>query len=178
MLIVTHEMRFAKDVSSRVFFMDEGIIYEDGTPEQIFENPQKEKTKKFIFRIRSWEWMIESPTFDFFEMNASLTAFCQRQYFGEKAIQAVQLVLEEVLMGKIIPAIKDSKQDEKWKLQINISGGEEGRNIKIRFDFNECLSYIKDIKEKALDEVSKKIIDKYSSYQESDEGNIVEYMIK
>ena len=40
MLIVTHGMRFAKEVSTRIFFMDQGIIYEDGTPEQIFENPQ------------------------------------------------------------------------------------------------------------------------------------------
>ena len=39
MLIVTHEMRFARDVSTRIFFMNEGIIYEDGTPEQIFEHP-------------------------------------------------------------------------------------------------------------------------------------------
>ena len=43
MMIVTHEMNFAKNVSNRVFYMDEKGIYEDGTPQQIFENPQKEK---------------------------------------------------------------------------------------------------------------------------------------
>src|SRR5205814_1772214 len=48
MAIVTHEMEFARDVSSRVFYMDEGLIYEEGTPEQIFERPQKAKTKAFI----------------------------------------------------------------------------------------------------------------------------------
>ncbi|MBR5835157.1 MAG: hypothetical protein IKY66_03240 [Bacteroidales bacterium] len=53
MLIVTHGMRFAKEVSTRIFFMDQGIIYEDGTPEQIFDNPQKPNTIAFIKRIRS-----------------------------------------------------------------------------------------------------------------------------
>ena len=45
MLIVTHEMRFARDVSSRIFFMNEGVIYEDGTPQQIFEHPRRSATK-------------------------------------------------------------------------------------------------------------------------------------
>ena len=48
MAIVTHEMDFARDVSNRVFYMDEGTIYEAGTPQQIFERPQKEKTRAFI----------------------------------------------------------------------------------------------------------------------------------
>ena len=43
MVIVTHEMEIARSISSRVFYMDEGIIYEEGTPQQIFENPQREK---------------------------------------------------------------------------------------------------------------------------------------
>lgn len=51
MLVVTHEMSFARDVSSRVFYMDEGVIYEDGTPEQIFKHPKRPKTKAFIKQI-------------------------------------------------------------------------------------------------------------------------------
>ena len=46
MMIVTHEMNFARSISNRVFYMDEGGIYEDGAPEQIFENPQREKTRR------------------------------------------------------------------------------------------------------------------------------------
>jgi len=42
MMIVTHEMSFAREIANRVFYMDEGGIYEDGTPEQIFDHPQKE----------------------------------------------------------------------------------------------------------------------------------------
>jgi len=51
MIIVTHEMEFARDVSDRVIFMDKGIIAEEGRPKQIFENPQEERTKEFLKRF-------------------------------------------------------------------------------------------------------------------------------
>lgn len=50
MLIVTHEMGFAKEVSDRVVFMDEGVILEEGSPEQIFNNPVQERTREFLKR--------------------------------------------------------------------------------------------------------------------------------
>ncbi|MCH1624114.1 amino acid ABC transporter ATP-binding protein [Ferdinandcohnia quinoae] len=50
MLIVTHEMEFAKDVSDRVVFMDQGIIAEEGTPEQIFNHPKEVRTREFLRR--------------------------------------------------------------------------------------------------------------------------------
>ena len=51
MIIVTHEMEFARDVSDRVIFMDQGVIAEQGSPEQIFENPKEERTKEFLKRF-------------------------------------------------------------------------------------------------------------------------------
>ena len=51
MLVVTHEMAFARDVSNRVVYMKEGIICEEGTPQQIFENPQRQETKEFLSRF-------------------------------------------------------------------------------------------------------------------------------
>ena len=51
MAVVTHEMGFAKEVSDRVVFMDKGVIAEEGTPEQIFENPQVDRTKEFLGRV-------------------------------------------------------------------------------------------------------------------------------
>ena len=52
MLVVTHEMAFARDVSSRVVFMNDGVICEEGTPQEIFENPQKQPTRDFLARFR------------------------------------------------------------------------------------------------------------------------------
>lgn len=51
MVIVTHEMGFARKISNRVFFMDEGVIVEQGSPEQIFDNPQKERTRAFLSKV-------------------------------------------------------------------------------------------------------------------------------
>ena len=53
LIVVTHEMGFAKDVSTRVIFMDDGRIIEEGTPKEIFENPKSEKTRKFLKRYLS-----------------------------------------------------------------------------------------------------------------------------
>ena len=51
MLVVTHEMGFAKEVADRVIFMDSGVIAEEGSPEQIFNNPLQERTREFLKRI-------------------------------------------------------------------------------------------------------------------------------
>ncbi len=51
MVVVTHEMGFAKEVADRVIFMDSGRIMEEGTPEQIFQNPQNERTKEFLRKV-------------------------------------------------------------------------------------------------------------------------------
>lgn len=52
MIVVTHEMDFARDVSTRVLFMDSGVILEDKTPEELFEHPEHERTKEFLKRYR------------------------------------------------------------------------------------------------------------------------------
>ena len=53
MLVVTHEMAFARDVSTRVVYMNQGVICEEGTPEEVFGNPQKQETKDFLSRFRN-----------------------------------------------------------------------------------------------------------------------------
>ena len=53
MLVVTHEMAFARDVSSRVVYMNQGVICEDGSPEELFGNPQKQETRDFLSRFRN-----------------------------------------------------------------------------------------------------------------------------
>ncbi len=51
MLIATHEMSFARDIANRVCFLDEGVLLEQGTPEQIFTRPQEPRTRQFLDRI-------------------------------------------------------------------------------------------------------------------------------
>lgn len=51
MVVVTHEMNFARDVSDKVVFMADGVIVESGTPQEIFDNQQHERTKNFLSRV-------------------------------------------------------------------------------------------------------------------------------
>lgn len=53
MIVVTHEMAFARDVSTRTIFMDDGYIAEEGTPDQIFNHPQNKRTQDFLSRFRN-----------------------------------------------------------------------------------------------------------------------------
>jgi polar amino acid transport system ATP-binding protein len=98
MAIVTHEMEFARDVSTRVLYMDEGLVYEEGSPQQIFDDPQRPKTKAFIHRIRSYHHRITSPDFDFYAMLAEIEAFGEKQILPKEARQHLHSVVEELLI--------------------------------------------------------------------------------
>ncbi len=97
MAIVTHEMDFARDVSNRVFYMDEGIIYEQGPPQQIFENPQKEKTRMFINRVRSFSYHIGNANYDLYAMNGKIEAFCEKHVLAKTRRNKALLLVEELL---------------------------------------------------------------------------------
>lgn len=103
MAIVTHEMDFAKSVSTRVFYMDEGIIYEQGTPQQIFENPQREKTRAFIQRIRTMKEKISSSEFDLFKLNATIENFCGKYTIDKRTVSSILLAAEEMIMNILLP---------------------------------------------------------------------------
>jgi len=98
MAIVTHEMAFARDVSNRVFYMDEGRIYEQGSPQEIFEQPKLEKTRAFVNRIRSLTRRIDTPGYDLYSLNAEIEAFCARQ------------ILPQSLRDRLLPLVEESLQ--------------------------------------------------------------------
>jgi ABC-type methionine transport system ATPase subunit len=95
MLIVTHEMRFARDVSTRIFFMNEGVIYEDGTPEQIFEHPVHSATKAFVNRIQKIVFEIDSDDFDYLQIHTGINQFCLKYNLsvGEHAYALIKEML-------------------------------------------------------------------------------------
>ncbi len=98
MVIVTHEMEFARTISSRVFYMDEGVIYEEGPPEKIFADPQRPATRAFIHRIRSMRCHIASRDFDLYAMNGEIEAFCEKHLLPAAVTGYVVQAAEEALI--------------------------------------------------------------------------------
>lgn len=100
MLIVTHEMKFARDVSTRIFFMNEGIIYEDGTPEQIFSAPRRSAVKAFVQRIRRCVFQIEGADFDVPGMYGEMDRFLIKYNIAalsSKVREICEIMLEGIM---------------------------------------------------------------------------------
>lgn len=131
MLLVTHEMRLARHVSDRVFFMTDGEIYEDGSPEQIFEHPLREGTRNFIFRIRSWTCILSPSSRDFHGMTGSLEKFCKDQFLGRRQAMNCQLAVEELVVSFLLPAVESAGQGA---FHMTLFAGEEGAERKLMID--------------------------------------------
>ena len=106
MMIVTHEMNFARAIASRVFYMDQGGIYEEGTPEQIFGHPEKELTRRFIKRLRVLEFSIESRNFDFPGAGAEIDRWCLQNDIPPKEKNRIRLVIEELVQQILLPRME------------------------------------------------------------------------
>ena len=105
MMIVTHEMNFARSISNRVFFMDEGEIYEDGTPEDIFEHPKGELTRRFIRRLRVLELRIDSRDYDFIAAGAEIDRYCLQNDIAPKEKYRLRLAIEELVQQILLPRL-------------------------------------------------------------------------
>ena len=105
MMIVTHEMQFAKDVSSRVFYVDQGRILETGSPEQVFGLPQNERTRRFIHELNQIEEKFHSREFDFIGVNARLEEFGKKHGASKTTVKNMQVVFEELAVLTVMPQL-------------------------------------------------------------------------
>jgi polar amino acid transport system ATP-binding protein len=133
MAIVTHEMDFARDVSNRVFYMDEGLIYEEGSPKAIFENPQKEKTRAFIHRLRILKEEITSQDFDLYKLNADIEAFCTKHTIDKSTVRNILLISEEIVVQMLLPI-----KDENSTIGLTLEYAEKKGGFQIIFDYNSA----------------------------------------
>lgn len=102
MMIVTHEMEFARNVSNRVFYMDEGRIYEEGTPEDIFINPKREKTKAFVGRLKNlhMETLVKNHKLDL--AVGKIETFALKSRIAGRLAYRLHLLYEELVQGNLI----------------------------------------------------------------------------
>ena len=120
MIIVTHEMKFAREICNRVFYMDEGGVYEDGPPEQIFDNPQKERTRQFIRHLKVLEYPITSKNFDFIGFNTQIEEFGRKHRISQRTIYNIQAYIEEMCVQIVLPKLRDS-----FEMLVTIEYSEE-----------------------------------------------------
>ncbi len=106
MMIVTHEMSFARAICNRVFYMDQGGIYEDGTPEQIFEHPQKELTRRFIRKLKVLELVIDRPDYDFLGLGTEIDRYCMQNVIPPRTKYRIRLAIEELVQQMLRPVLR------------------------------------------------------------------------
>ena len=106
MVVVTHEMRFAREVSDRVFYMDEGVIYEQGTPGEVFENPRRERTRRFVDRLQVLDIAIDRPEFDFAGAIAQIEAYAQRHMLSAPVRRRMTVIFEELGISILLRRFK------------------------------------------------------------------------
>ncbi len=130
MMIVTHEMKFARDVSTRIFYMDQGIIYEDGTPEQIFDNPKQALTRAFVKRLKVLTFNITSPSYDFIAMSEALQRFGEKHMLPANRTEALRRAFEEICATNIIP----NSQDD-YELTVSTEYEEDTGELVMHFEW-------------------------------------------
>lgn len=118
MMIVTHEMNFARNVSNRVFYMDEGILYEEGSPADVFDHPKKLKTQNFIFKIDSYEYVFNKKDFDLYLMISGLMKYMAKKNLDIHKVNMINLLIEEITINEIFPNLS-SDNDIKMVIRIN-----------------------------------------------------------
>ena len=105
MMIVTHDMNFVRQISTRVLYLDEGGVYEDGTPEQIFDHPQREKTLAFTKQLKTIRLIIDSPHYDFAGMTARIDEYCRARRLSIAVSNRVLSLFEELCNEILIPVL-------------------------------------------------------------------------
>lgn len=173
MMIVTHEMSFARAISNRIFFLDEGGIYDDGTPEEIFDNPQKEKTRRFVRRLKVIEIDIDSKTYDYLGTQTLIEDYCVRNQVPYSLAKHIHLAFEEAVHQCIVSTM------DKPRVHLSIEYSQEKENAAFVLDYGgQPFDVFKDGDEISVSILKKIVSDEKYSWDDSKEyGNNLEFVL-
>ena len=130
MIIVTHEMNFAREVADRVLFLADGVIYEQGTPAEIFDAPKREKTISFIHKIRYFTYEIRERRFDLMQMQGGIQNFGEKYGMVPKHIFRLRLCCEE-LVYELLANCYPGREDVDLNLSVSHAGLDDTTQIDI-----------------------------------------------
>lgn len=128
MIVVTHEMSFAREVGTRILYFDEHGIYEQGTPGDIFDHPQKPKTEAFIHKMKFFSQKIGQREFDLMQLQGGIWSFAIKYGIGDKFAHRLQLCAEELIYEMLSGAVVE---DAAVNLDVNISYSELDKSIQL-----------------------------------------------
>ena len=170
MLLVTHDMNFARSVSNRVFYMDEGGIYEDGTPEQIFHHPQKEKTRRFIRGISSLTVNIKNGEFDLSQAVSDIEKFATRQGLDARTGHKLVMIFEE-LCAIYFP----EKTEKNFCASVVFEYNKEEDAVVLSIDHNAGLISEEDLLSDISFVIVRRLIDELEQTPVAEQAGIAQY---
>ena len=132
MVIVTHELQFAKNVANRIWYMDKGGIYEDGSPEQIFSNPRHNRTRAFVNKMNVLPCKLDAKGFDEIETEEEIHQFCTKHYFSREKEENILALFRSLMQEKIM---KMAPKDDSV-ITFLIEYSEEPMLTEIKFFWN------------------------------------------
>ncbi len=133
MVIVTHEMNFARAIANRVFYLDNGVIYEEGTPDEIFDHPQKDRTRRFIRRLKALEIEINNKIYDYHAHISAIDEFCSRNRISYRMSNHLELIFEEL----VCQVIMSSTDDPDIKCIVEFSEEQDGLSFAVSYNGEE-----------------------------------------
>ena len=107
MLIVTHELQFAKTVANRVWYLDKGGIYEDGTPAQIFGDPIHNRTRAFVNRMNVLPCKLDANGFDQIETEEEIRQYCTKHYFSREKEDTILSLFRSLVQEHIVKLLRE-----------------------------------------------------------------------
>lgn len=130
MLIVTHEMNFAREVATRVLFFADGGIYEQGTPEEIFDHPKREKTIAFIRKLKFFSFEITEKNFDLMQLQGGIQSFGEKYGLDSMIIYRMQICCEELIYEMLSHCYPEENRME-LTLEISYSEVDQAAEIEL-----------------------------------------------
>ncbi|MBR5228277.1 MAG: hypothetical protein IKV96_00395 [Firmicutes bacterium] len=163
------------EICNRVFYMDQGGVYEDGTPEQIFDNPQKERTRQFIRHLKVLEYPITSRNFYFIGLNTQIEEFGRKNRMSHKTIYRMQSAFEELCLQIILPVM-----EAEFKINVTLDFDAKHETAAIIFKYTgkqeEPFAECDPIALQVARGVTEKM--EYSAISEEDYTNCISVQIK
>jgi ABC-type sulfate/molybdate transport systems ATPase subunit len=153
-VIVTHEMRFAKNISSKVAFLAEKGVYEVGTPQEIFDAPKRPLTQRFIYRSRMLEKTIERRTADLIGLPGELRGFVQHYEHEPRQLKLMMSVCDELLHPIFAQGVETAE------LRLICSAESSAHMMTIRFPGIDS----DPLAEPYLDELNVKLLERFASF--------------